>query len=338
MSEDSIAEQINKIFGYLRGFHATYYLDIGMRLGLFQALSESPRHPEEIASALGLHLSYVRSFCETGYHLDILERDGDLYHLAPHMNRLLASPDDTFFLGGFPRVHLTVAQDYSLYPELFKSGGVFSYQAHNSRFLEDVAGATKTLPRMFLEIVGPKLPDVIKRLEDGGRFLDVGCGAGHALVTFAERFPRSSGVGIEIEPVSAEMARAEVQLHKLDNRIQIYKDWNITGGYEERFDLVTQFLVLHEIQPELKQGVLEQCAAALKLGGVLLLFDECYPDDEKFRDPIRGFSVVSQWTELTWGNIINTRAEIHALIARAGLTLGDETELSRFHILTAWKR
>jgi SAM-dependent methyltransferase len=336
MSPPTRADQIAKVFSYLRGLHATHYMDVGVRMGLFRALAERPRSAEQLAADLGLHPPYVRSFCETGHHLELLDREDGAYRMAPEMDRLLAAPDDTFYAGGFPRVHLTVARDYAAYDELFRTGGTIPYGAHDRGFLEDVAAATQSLPRMFLEVVGPKLGRVLDRLADGGRVLDVGCGAGHALVALAERFPRATGIGIEIEPHSRELAQALIRSRGLADRVQVHADWDLPGGFEGRFDLVTQFLVLHEIRPELKQDVIDRCAAALAPGGAVLLFDEAYPeDDATARHPIRGFGIVAQWFELVWGNVIDTRTAIVAMLNRAGLVLEDEIELSRFRIFTA---
>jgi len=336
MNRPALGAAAARIFGYLRGLHATHYLDLGVRMGLFSALAEKPRSAEALARDLGLHAPYVRGFCEMGHHLELLDRDGERYRLAPEMDRVLASPDDTFFLGGFPRVHLRVAEDYGLYPELFRTGATHSYQQHPPGFLQDVAGASRSLPRMFLDVAAEKLPDIIRRLEAGGRLLDVGCGAGHALVTLAERFPRLTAVGIEVEPVSAGMARSLVRSRGLEARIDVRDAWEPASDFEGAFDVVTQFLVLHEIRPDLKDDVLARCARALRPGGTLVLFDEAYPeDDATARDPIRGFAVVAQWFELTWGNVINRRSEILELVARAGLRPGPEAELSRFRIVTA---
>src|SRR5258708_978738 len=220
MPRSTMGEAAATVFGYLRGLHATHYLDLGVRMGLFSALAKRPRSADALAKDLGLHPPYVRGFCEMGHHLEILDREGATYRLAPEMDRLLASPDDTYFLGGFPQVHLSVAaEDYRLYPELFRSGTVHPYQEHSSSFLEDLAGASRSLPRMFLDVAAQKLPDLVRRLEAGGRVLDVGCGAGHALATLAERFPSVTGVGIEIEPGSAEMARAPMRPRGLPGRI-----------------------------------------------------------------------------------------------------------------------
>jgi SAM-dependent methyltransferase len=332
-----LSDQTAKVFGYIRGLHATHFLELGVRLGLFRALAEAARRPEELAAGLGLHEPYVRAFCEMGFHLEVLDREGEGFRLAPEMDRLLARPDDPYYLGGFPRVHLTVSRDYARYPELFASGGVHSYQEHDHEFLEDVAGATRMLPALLLETLAPRMPSLVVKLMAGGRVLDVGCGAGHALVAFAERFPRCRCAGLEIEPVSAEMARAQARARGLAGRVQVYERWEDVPE-PGTFDLVTQFLVLHEIRPELKQDVFGRCAAALAPGGLLVLFDECRPpDDTVARHPVLGFSVVAQWFELVWGNVINSRAEILGLVTRAGLTPVEDVELGRFRIFTARK-
>jgi SAM-dependent methyltransferase len=93
-------------------------------------------------------------------------------------------------------------------------------------------------------------------------------------VTLAERFPSVTGVGIEIEPVSAEMARALVRSRGLAARIDVRDGWEPRADFKDAFDVVTQFLVLHEVRPELKDDILARCARALRPGGTLVLFDE----------------------------------------------------------------
>ena len=104
------------------------------------------------------------------------------------------------------------------------------------------------------------------------------------------------------------------------------------------YTLIFAFLVLHEIRPEHKERVLAQCAQALRPGGLMLVFDERYASSPpELRDPTQIFAVIAQWYEGHWGNIINTREEIHALLDGAGLRPVDETSLSRFYIVTAEK-
>jgi SAM-dependent methyltransferase len=342
--ETSRAAQMAKIFGYIKGMHATHLLDLGVRMGLFQRLAETPGglQPATLAAASGLDAGYIRCWCEAACALELLDYDPAAgYRLAPFMDELLGRPEATFSLAGFPAAHLAVARDYARYPELFRSGGVQPYVEHDAAFLGAVAEATTTLPRMFCEVVLPSLPDLEASLASGATILDVGCGGGHALVTLAERFPGVRCVGVDVEPVSIEMARELIGKRGLDDRVEARLirpgEWppDLVGA----FDLVTTFLVLHEIHPDLKAAVLAQCAQALKADGKLLLFDERYPSGPgELRDPTQTFAVIAQWFEVTWGNVLNTREEIAELLAGAGLTTVQETALSRFYIVVAARR
>jgi SAM-dependent methyltransferase len=295
-----------------------------------------------LAVDLGLHERYVRLWCETACALELLDYDPVAgYRFAPGMDELLGRPDATFYCGLFPQVHLQVARDYARYPESFRTGGVFPYQEHDAAFLRAVAEATQTLPRMFLDAVLPKLPQLRERLEREATMLDVGCGGGYALVAFAERFPGLRAAGIDVEPTSVSMAQELIRSRGLGDRVTVRlvdgASW--PAEYAGAFDLVTQFLVLHEIRPDLKPAVLARCAQAMRPGGTLLLFDERYPSGPaELRDPQQNFAAVAQWFEMTWGNTINTREEIRALLADQGLRVVDETALSRFYIVAAEKR
>lgn len=333
---------MTKVFGYLKGLHAAHLMDVGTRLGLFSRLAGAGGMPPgALAAALKLDPEYVRLWCEAACGLELLDYSPEAgYRMAPFMDEILGRPDATYYLGRFPAVHLLVARDYSRYPELFQSGGTFSYQEHDRDFLLAVADGLRTLPRQFIDAVLPKLPSLEARLAAGARILDVGCGGGYALVEFAQRFPRVRCTGVDLEPISIQMAQQLIQARGLTDRVEA----RLVGGeslppeFAGAFDLVTTFLVLHEIQPDLKPAVLKQCAQALRPGGQLLIFDERYASGPaELRDPLVIFAVMAQWYEMTWGNRINTREEIRGLLADQGLQVIDETSLSRFHVVTAEK-
>ncbi len=190
---------------------------------------------------------------------------------------------------------MLVARDYSRYPELFRTGGTFPYQEHDRAFLSGVAQGLRTLPRQFLDAVLPKLPALETRLSTRANILDVGCGGGFALVEFAERFPNVRCTGIDMEPVSIQMAHELIRTQGLADRVEacLVGGESLPPEFAGAFDLVTMFLVLHEIRPELKETVLKQCAQALRPGGQLLIFDERYPSGPaELRDPLLIFTVM----------------------------------------------
>ena len=99
-------------------------------------------------------------------------------------------------------------------------------------------------------------------------------------------------------------------------------------GEDGAFDVATSFLVVHEISPALKPAAFAAVARALKPGGFFLIFDEVYPvaDYALQKMPTR-FAALAQWYELTWGNVVDTRAGLEELCSHAGLSVTEENQL-----------
>jgi SAM-dependent methyltransferase len=336
----TLAQQVTRLYEMIGGYHATHLLEIGRELGVWEALTASPGLTSvTLADRLGTQAFYTDALCRTAFSLGLLERDGEGWRMAPHFDEILGRPEATFYLGGAARVHMLVGEDYREYVGHFRKGSVKPYQAHDRTFVREVADALKTLPRIFLDFVLSKLPALGARLEAGARVLDVGCGGGWAIVQIAERFPKTSCVGVDIEPHSIELAQALIAERGLTERCEarhVSADHLASDGM---YDVVTSFLVVHEIAPELKPQAFAAVARALTPGGAFLIFDEVYPEtDEDLRAMPTRFAALAQWYELCWGNRVNTRTELHAMCEAAGLYVSEETAFSRFHIIVATKR
>src|SRR5712692_10377951 len=190
--ETTRAAQGTKVLNYVRGIHAAHLIDLGVKLGLFAALTKSSAgmDPRALAAQLKLHPSYVRGWCETACALELLDYDPAIgYRMAPFMEEFLGQPEGLYYMGAAPEMHFILARDYERFTDLFSNGDAFPYQSHDELFFTTVAKTTRLLPRLFLEAVLPKLPSLAPRLNEGIRILDVGCGGGQAIVEFAEKFP-----------------------------------------------------------------------------------------------------------------------------------------------------
>ncbi|MSP22318.1 MAG: class I SAM-dependent methyltransferase [Dehalococcoidia bacterium] len=330
-----------RVFTYTRGLHATHLIDIGVRLGLLHELDtrQSGATPPELAQALGLQPRYVQIWCKAAGVLELLDYDGARgFMLAPGVGEVLGNPDAPFDIGALPEAQIKFAHDYAGYEEFFRNGGIYPYAAHEESLFKSVAAATRALPRMFVGVVMPQLPELQERLR--GRVLDVGCGAGYAMVELARVFERAKFVGIDSDVVSVRMAQDLIEQERLGERIdaRVADGAQLPDDLAGQFDLVTMFLVLHEIAPRHKAGAIEQCARALKPGGTLLIFDERYPSDPtELRDPVHNFAVMAQWYELTWGNQIQSGEAIRGLLTNGGFAVQHETQLFHFYIVTANK-
>ena len=336
----TLGEQVTRLYDLIGGYHATHLLEIGRELGAWEAITAAPGvTSNELASRLGTVPFHTDVLCRTAFSFGLLDRAGDGWRMAPHMDTILGSPSATFYLGRAARVHRFIGEaDYPAYPERFRTGTVVAYQDHGEAFMVEVGDGLQTLPRMFVDLVLPGLPDVAARLEGGARVLDLGCGSGWALVEMAERFPRSRFVGIDLEPQSIALAQARIAERALADRVEA----RLLGGEgltdEAAFDVITTFLVVHEIDPGLKDTVLAAAARALVPGGSLVIWDEAYPEtDEALRTMPSRFAAVAQWFELTWGNRIDSPSVLRERCLRSGLRIAAETTFSRFTILVAEK-
>ena len=347
-----LADQSSAIYRLIRGMHGTYLIDTGVRLGFFEKIldsGESGVTSFSLSSSCGTNPRYTEIWCQMASSLELLSASDNTnsvrsastrYTFAPCMDELLGRKDGAFYIGGAAHSHIQISRDYNRISNLFKTGKTFPFQQHNKKFLLSVAKSGRNIPRRLFSIVFPKMPELKERLESkGGRILDIGCGAGYAVVEMAKIFPKCTCSGIDIEPNSIKLAKKLILKNKLQARVKVTACKDQNYGPAESCDLITMILVLHEISPNLKQAVLNSAARALVPGGTLLIYDEAYPQtfSDLTKEP-KYFAVMAQWFESLWGNVINTKIEIRELIAKSGLTIQDETDFSRFYIVSAAKK
>jgi SAM-dependent methyltransferase len=336
----TLGDQVSKLYDLIAGYHATHLLEIARQLGVWEALARNPGlDSEELAARLDTRPFPTDVLCRTAFSFGLLEREGEGWCLAPHFDQILGNPESSFYLARAPRVHMVLGEDYRDYVDRFRAGTTKPYQDHDETFMYEVAEGLKTLPLIFLDFVLPRMPELAARLEKGGRVLDVGCGGGWAVVQFAERFPETSCIGIDVEPSSIDLARRLIVERGLTDRCEVLARSVDQLGEHESFEVATSFLVIHEIPPALKPAAFAAVARALKPDGYFLIFDEVYPEtDEALRTMPTRFAALAQWYEVTWGNVVDSRSTLHTLCQQAGLQVVEETSFSRFNIILAAKR
>ncbi|HVY05593.1 MAG TPA: class I SAM-dependent methyltransferase [Burkholderiales bacterium] len=313
--------QVAKIFEWRRGFNTIHLIDLGVHLGLFQALAQNPgQSGAELAARLDLHVPYVEVWCRTAYGLEILDADaGGKFRLAPHFDAILASPTHPRYLGGYVRLGTEVAaDDFRRCREAFKSGKAKPFQGRGEHFNQAIAESTQGLQVVTAKKILPALADLASRLSGGGAILEIGCGTGIFLLQAAKAFPQARLSGVDIDDESLTQAREKVQKAGLAGRISVHKEK--VDEAAGAFDAVVMIEVLHEIAPAIRPAVVGAAARTLKPGGWMVIVDETYPGSlDEARLPQFRFPLQTGFEELIWGNVIPTREEQEKLLRDAGL-------------------
>jgi len=320
--EPTADTQVAKIFEWRRGFNAMHLIDIGVQLGLFETLAETPGATgSEIAQALELHAPYVETWCTTAYSFGLLEGDERRrFRLAPYMDEVLAKPGHPRYLGGYVRLGTEFAtEDHRYCLDAFRSGDKVPFQGRSEAFSAAVAEGTAGLQVLSARKLLPELPGLKARLDAGGTVLEVGCGEGRHLIQIAKAFPEARCIGVDIDPTGMKQAREAFAKAGLDQRIELVAGEIGDAVADGSVDAVVMIEVLHEIAPTIRQAVIDGCAKALAPEGWLLIVDETYPSTlAQSREAEYLFPVQTGFEELTWGNVLPTREEQDTLLANAG--------------------
>jgi 2-polyprenyl-3-methyl-5-hydroxy-6-metoxy-1,4-benzoquinol methylase len=313
--------QVARIFEWRRGFNTIHLIDLGVHLGLFRALAQTPGlSGAELARQSGLHAPYVEVWCKTAYGLEILDADpGGKYRLAPHFDAILASPGHPRYLGGYVRLGTEVAaEDFRRCREAFASGMAKPFQGRGDHFNQAIAESTQGLQIVTAKKILPALAGLPERLAAGGAILEIGCGTGNFLLQAAKAFPGARLSGVDIDDESLAKARDKVLQAGLTGRISVHKEK--VDDAAGSFDAVVMIEVLHEIAPQIRPAVVGAAARTLKSGGWMVIIDETYPSTlEEARRPEFRFPLQTGFEELIWGNVIPTREEQESLLRDAGL-------------------
>ena len=316
-------DQVARIFEWRRGFNAMHLIDLGVRLGLFKAIVETPgATSDQIAAALGLHPPYVETWCWTAYSFGLLDGDEEdrTFRLAPFFDQILANPGHPRYLGGYVRLGTEFAtEDHRYCQEAFRTGATVPFQGRSEAFAEAVASGTAGLQGLSARKLLPELPGLKERLDAGGRLLEVGCGAGRHLLALTKAFPNARCVGVDIDPTGMAAAKAAIEQAGVADRVELIAGDVATAVPAASVDTVVMIEVLHEIAPGIRQQVIDACHRALRPAGWLLIIDETYPSTlSESREREFLFPVQTGFEELTWGNVVPTREEQESLLRNAG--------------------
>ncbi|MHA1931424.1 MAG: class I SAM-dependent methyltransferase [Promethearchaeota archaeon] len=340
MKEITFESQTAKIMNFYEGFSATHLIHIGDKLGIFEVLNDNKKGltTSELASELGLHVPYLKIWCQTALYLEILDFDeGGRFKFQPYMNEILGDKSNfRNILGRFNSLVNVTGERFKKSIEHYRTGEALEGYSHQDS--EIVAEATKSF-HTYLNIYFKQLPStnpIKQMLEKGINFLDIGCGNGGLIIKLAMQFTNSRFTGVEPSPYGINVARKNIEQLELKDRVFVENLGGEELQYKEEFEIACMTVVFHEISPSIRFKALENIYNALKKGGRLIIFDPTYP--ERFDDfKNYGSVIIHQFNETSLGAVFLNITEQDKMFAKVGFKDIQRVSLGIIDIINAVK-
>lgn len=324
MEEISAKTQMAKIRSFEKGFLAIYLIKVGNELGIFEVLYENKEGltVPDLALALNLHDPYLKIWCQTAYYFEILDADDrGRFRLQPFLDEILG--DKTSFRNYLANISVDVTifgKICERMAECCRKGAPIE-ATKTPEISKILYEASKNTPMVFLYMILPKSEHLKQDLEQGVRFLDIGCGNGNLIIQLAQAFGNSTFIGVGPEIFDIESAKSTISELVLGNRVAV----ELMGGedipYEDEFHMVSMVMTLHEIPPVVREEAVRRAYRALKKDGHLLILDMPYPSKlEDFRNPLFEYGIFDQFGEFPIGNVHLNIDQQNEVISNAGFT------------------
>ena len=303
MDKNRVKSFTGQVFRDMAGAMTAGLGYIGVRTGLFRAMQgRGAMSLEQVVEASGLQRRYVEEWLKGMVCAGYLDYDPDpVTYLLPDEHAFLIASDGTdHFAGGLFGMATSMLSVAPRVAVAFKEGGGVPFEDYGEEAVTAVDLANRgNYQNKLVSYWLPTMPDVVQKLEQGARALDVGCGTGHVSIVLSEAFPKSEFVGVDLDHESIARADRNAEEKRLTDRVR-FAQTPIDALGSEGFDLITACDCVHDFSDPL--NTLSAIRSQLKPGGTLFVIepkaadrleDNCHPIGTMFY----GFSVFHCMTQ-----------------------------------------
>ena len=271
---DKLKQYSFQLFSKLDGAVTAGMVHLGDQLGLYEAMrtASGPLTSVELAERAGLHERWVREWAYNQAAAKLIDVDEqERFSLSPEAEAVLATPDHPAFgMGMFHRLPQTM-ESLVRVRESFVTGLGHDYDSHGP---EGAVGIERSFEPWsnahLLPTVLPALDGIVDRLTAGIEVIDIGCGAGSAVLLMAAAFPRSNVVGYDISRYALDRANEKRNAAGVTNAA-FHDPRDSAMPSDHSVDLVTTFDCMHDMTHP--QQMMESIRDAIRDEGTWLLVD-----------------------------------------------------------------
>ncbi|MFX1493585.1 MAG: class I SAM-dependent methyltransferase [Promethearchaeota archaeon] len=314
--EVSIKDQIKKFaINSLYGFNTIILIGMGRKLGIFDYLygktkTESNGYGivkftlNELTKELNLDFNYLDAWLHLALECGLFEID-DLnkksLKTAPFVYELLIDHNHDSYIGGTLGAFYNIAPAQEVMLKNFKTGKAMDLLKLPGDVVKDLQERSRRFGKLIEKLFSKTFIDFCNNLHKHGRILEVGCGYGFNIETWAKKYGKARFVGIDIEPKGIEFAQRLVDQNKWNERIKIFK--KSTNKFaqitKDKFDLIILNQVLHEMNPEknYRRQLFMDLYLLLDDNGILLVGESMIPDTFSPKEPFKLFDITHKFSE-----------------------------------------
>ena len=313
------------------GFNTILTFGLGRRLGIFDYLFEKSKSsqsstaissidftPEELSEKLNLNPRWVDAWVHLGLECGIFEIDDAgkrIIKTAPHVYNLLIDRNHMFYVGNTIGAFYYLAPYQDLILERFKMKGDISSIDFYDEFPEEIINDTQLMSARFGSLTerlfAKNFKDFCKDLRKQGTILSVGCGYGHNLAIWAQKYKKATLVGIDIDPKGILFAQKLVEENNWNDRIEILKTPidEYVKKTKIKFDLILLNQVLHEMDKDenYRLSVFNDLYSLLKDDGILLVGESMIPDMFNPQKDFQLFDVMHKFLEADFAHFYDEK-------------------------------
>jgi SAM-dependent methyltransferase len=275
MDQQRAQEFMRKVVGDMGTALAVALIFVGDRVGLFNKMaSAGPLTAEQFAERSGLHLRYAQEWLGAMVCNGYIEFDAeaDTYTLPEEHALFLAQSPTEYYLGGLFKGVPPMMAAAPQVAAAFESGQGVSFQQFGAWVPQSLEGMNRNLyEARLVKTWLPAMPDVVQRLQQGGRAIDIGCGTGVVPILIAKAYPQARVEGLDFDAPSIEIARANARGAGVGDRLVFHAKSATECAEAGTMDFVSTFDCVHDMPDPL--GVLKRIRNALAPGGTYLMVE-----------------------------------------------------------------
>ncbi|MGH9118254.1 MAG: class I SAM-dependent methyltransferase [Acidimicrobiales bacterium] len=273
---------VERLFGATIDTLEIASVHLGGRLGFYRALADDgDATSRELAARTGTAERYVREWLEQQAVAGFLSVDDPTtqpeerrYGLPPAHRAVFADEEDLNYLTPLATLAIGVTRPMDALLAAYRTGGGVPYEAYGADTREGIEAINR--PMFLNQLAGwlASIPEIDARLRSAApaRVADLACGSGWSSIAIARAYPEVTVDAIDIDTASIETAHANVAAADLADRIRPAVHDASATDLRGRYDLVTIFEALHDMNHPIE--ALRTARSLLADGGSVVVADE----------------------------------------------------------------